>query len=48
VADKEHPCAHPDICPAADDFAARVKTEKLALEPPPPADLTDRPRKNRR
>ncbi|MDT8899629.1 hypothetical protein [Anaeroselena agilis] len=43
MADKQQPCAHPRMCPERDDFTARVKTEKLALEPPPPADLVPRP-----
>jgi hypothetical protein len=39
MTDKKEPCAHPRMCPEADDFTTRVKTQKLALESPPPADL---------
>lgn len=40
--DKKAPCAHPDNCPQDDSFTERVKTRKLALDPPPPADLARR------
>jgi hypothetical protein len=43
MTDKKAPCGHPDICPENDSFAARVKTDKLALDPPPPADLVAGP-----
>lgn len=43
MADENQPCAHPRMCPEQDDFTARVKTQKLSLEPPPPADLVPRP-----
>ncbi len=39
VTDKKAPCGHPDMCPEDDSFAARIKTDKLALAPPSPADL---------
>ena len=41
--DERQPCAHPRMCPEQGDFADRVKTRKLSLEPPPPADLVPRP-----
>ncbi len=43
MADEKEPCVHPRMCPEQNDFAARVKTRKLSLEPPPPADLVSRP-----
>lgn len=50
MADDKQPCAHPRMCPEQDDFATRIKTQKIALEPPPPADLLPRrdERNNRR
>lgn len=39
-------CSHPRMCPPEDSFSAKIKQEKLSLDPPPPAVATGK--ENRR